>query len=191
MNKNGRQERLKQFVKYAYQNSPAFRERLDGLGLKPQDIQKIKDLEKLPVVRKDELIELQRANPPFGNLLAVDSRHLPRIFQSPGPIYDPQGQSEDYWRWGEPLKHAGFGKGDIVINTFSYHLSPAGFMFDDGLRAIGATVVPTGVGNTEIQVGIINDLKVMGFVGTPSFLVILLNKAKELGSGDEFGETQW
>ncbi|MCZ6678327.1 MAG: AMP-binding protein [Candidatus Poribacteria bacterium] len=177
-----RTERLRKIVRHAYDNSPAFRHRLDRRGLTPDDIREAKDLEKLPIAKKDNLVDLQAQRPPFGGLLAVDTSNLTRIFQSPGPIYDPQGQGDDYWRWGEPLRIAGFGERDIVINTFSYHLSPAGFMFDDGLRAIGATVVPTGVGNTEIQVKIIADLRATGFVGTPSFLMTLLNKAKELGT---------
>ena len=152
------------------------------MGLAPEKIREIKDLDRVPVVRKDDLVDLQAKAPPFGGLHPVNLHHLKRIFQSPGPIYDPQGHSEDYWRWEEPLRISGFGKGDIAINTFSCHLSPAGFMFDDGLRAVGATVVPTGVGNTEIQVKIIADLQATGFVGTPSFLLTLLNKAKELGS---------
>lgn len=175
-----RTKKLRKIINYAYEHSPAFKLRLDRLDLKPDEIRDVKDLEKIPVLRKDKLVDLQARNAPFGGHLAVDLHSLKRIFQSPGPIYDPQGTHEDYWRFAAPLKIAGFGKGDIVINTFSYHLSPAGFMFDDGLRAIGAVVVPAGVGNTELQVKIIAALKVTGYVGTPSFLATLLNKAREL-----------
>ncbi len=176
-----REQKLREIVKFAYQNSPAFKKRLDDAGLKPDDIKTIEDLEKIPLIRKDNLVEIQGQNPPFGGLLAVPPQNLKRIFQSPGPIYDPQGEEEDYWNWKEPLLAAGFTRDDIVINTFSYHLSPAGIMFDEGLRSIGATVVPTGVGNTELQVRIINDLGVTGFIGTPSFLMTLLKKSEELG----------
>ena len=175
-----RTERLKRIVQHAFEHAPAFQARLGSLKL--EDIQGIEDLEKIPVVRKEALIDLQAESPPFGGLLAVDPQNLTRIYQSPGPIYDPQGQDVDYWRFGEPLEIAGFGPGDIVMNTFSYHLSPAGFMLDDGLRRIGATVVPGGVGNTEIQVRAIHDLRATGYVGTPSFLMTLMTRAKELGT---------
>ena len=184
MNRNAlvkhRTERLRGIVQHAYEHAPALRTRLGSVV--PEDIQKIEDLEKIPVVRKEALIDLQSDAPPFGGLLAVDLRDLARVYQSPGPIYDPQGGDEDYWRFGEPLEIAGFGPGDIVMNTFSYHLSPAGFMLDDGLRRIGATVVPAGVGNTELQVQVIHDLKATGFVGTPSFLMTLMNLAQAQGT---------
>ncbi len=177
-----REQKLREIVEFAYKNSPAFKKRLDSAGLSPEDIKTIEDLEKIPIIRKDNLVEIQAEDPPFGGLLAVPPSSLKRIFQSPGPIYDPQGEEEDYWNWKEPLEAAGFTSDDVVINTFSYHLSPAGIMFDEGLRAIGTTVVPTGVGNTELQVRIINDLKATGFIGTPSFLMTLLKKSKELGA---------
>ncbi len=119
-----RTKKLRKIINYAYEHSPAFKLRLDRLDLKPDEIRDVKDLEKIPVLRKDKLVDLQARNAPFGGHLAVDLPSLKRIFQSPGPIYDPQGTHEDYWRFAEPLKIAGFGKGDIVINTFSYHLSP-------------------------------------------------------------------
>jgi len=174
-----RTEKLRQIIRHAYRNVPALKTRL--APLKPEDIQTIGDLEKISVVRKETLIDLQADTPPFGGLLAVEPEDLMRIYSSPGPIYDPQGKIEDYGRFGEPLKIAGFGPGDIVMNTFSYHLSPAGFMLDDGLRRIGATVVPAGVGNTEIQVQMIHDLKATGYVGTPSFLMMLVTRAEEMG----------
>ncbi len=177
-----REQKLREIVEFAYKNSPAFKKRLDSVGISPVDIKTIEDLEKIPVIRKDNLVEIQAEDPPFGGLLAVPPSSLKRIFQSPGPIYDPQGEEEDYWNWKEPLEAAGFTSEDVVINTFSYHLSPAGIMFDEGLRAIGATVVPTGVGNTELQVRIIDDLGATGFIGTPSFLMTLLKKSQELGT---------
>ena len=175
-----RTEKLKQTVLFAYEKAPAFRTRLGSVG--PGDIQTLEDLEKIPVVRKEALVDLQAGAPPFGGLLAVEPEDLMRIYSSPGPIYDPQGRDEDHWRFAEPLKIAGFGLGDIVMNTFSYHLSPAGFMLDDGLRRVGATVVPAGVGNTEIQVQMIHDLRATGYVGTPSFLMALMTRAEEKGT---------
>ncbi len=177
-----REKKLGEIIDFAYKNSPAFKKRLENVGLTPSDIKTIKDLQKIPVIRKDDLVEIQAQDPPFGGLLAVSPSSLKRIFQSPGPIYDPQGEEKDYWNWEEPLKAAGFTADDVVINTFSYHLSPAGIMFDEGLRSIGATVVPTGVGNTELQVRIINDIGVTGFIGTPSFLMTLIKKSQELGT---------
>ncbi len=177
-----RERKLREIIDFAYKNSPAFKRRMDEAGLSPSDIRSIEDLQKIPVIRKDNLVEIQAQDPPFGGLLAVPPSSLKRIFQSPGPIYDPQGEEEDYWNWKEPLEAAGFNAEDVVINTFSYHLSPAGIMFDEGLEVIGSTVIPTGVGNTELQVRIINDLGVTGFIGTPSFLMTLLKKSKELGT---------
>jgi phenylacetate-CoA ligase len=176
-----RNERLREVVAHAYAHAPAVRAKFDAAGLKPQDVQTVADLAKVPVTRKDELRELQRAEPPFGGFLAVARQQLKRIFMSPGPIYDPQGDKRDYWRWAQALYAAGFREGDIVQNTFSYHLTPAGLMFDEGLRVLGCVVVPTGVGNTELQVQIMHDLGVTGYVGTPSFLMTLLEKAEERG----------
>lgn len=184
MNRDGllkhRTEKLRQTILHACKNVPAFKMRLGPL--QPEDIRTIDDLEKISVVRKETLVDLQAGTPPFGGLLAVGPEDLVRIYSSPGPIYDPQGKSEDYWRFGEPLKIAGFGPGDIVMNTFSYHLSPAGFMLDEGLQRVGATVVPAGVGNTEIQVQMIQDLTATGYVGTPSFLMMLMTRAEEMGT---------
>ena len=111
-----RTEKLKQTVLFAYEKAPAFRTRLGSL--EPGDIQTLEDLEKIPVVRKEALVDLQAGTPPFGGLLAVEPEDLMRIYSSPGPIYDPQGRDEDHWRFAEPLKIAGFGLGDIVMNTF-------------------------------------------------------------------------
>lgn len=170
-----------EYVRYAYDHSPAVREKFAGAGLKPGDVQSVADLPRLPVTRKTELGKRQQEAPPFGGFLAVPLASVQRIFASPGPIYDPQGEGEDYWRWGEALTAAGFQAGDIVQNTFSYHLTPAGFMFDSALRSIGCTVVPAGVGNTELQAQIMRDLRVTGYIGVPSFLYALVKKAEEQG----------
>ncbi len=174
---------VRSIVEHAYNRSPAFKSRMEEAGLVPADIQGVDDLVKIPVLQKDTLISAQNHNPPFGGLLAADFSSVARVFISPGPIFDPQGVERDFWRWEEVLKAAGFEKGDVVINTFSYHLTPAGFMFDEGLRSLGAVVVPTGVGNTEQQVKIVLHLGVSGYVGTPSFLHTILKKAAEMGHG--------
>ncbi|MEW6448205.1 MAG: AMP-binding protein [Bacillota bacterium] len=169
------------FIRFAYENSPAARDKFTAAGLKPGDIQRVGDLPRLPVTRKSDLSVRQQATPPFGGFLAVPQERLQRVFASPGPIYDPQGEGEDYWRWGEALVAAGFKAGQIVQNTFSYHLTPAGFMFDGALRSLGCVVVPAGVGNTELQAQIMRDLRVSGYIGVPSFLYALVKKAEELG----------
>jgi phenylacetate-CoA ligase len=135
----------------------------------------------LPLTRKSELTALQRARLPFGGLNATAPSGLARILMSPGPIYDPEGRRPDYWRTARTLHAAGFRAGHVVINCFSYHLSPAGTMFETGLHHIGCCVIPGGVGNTEQQAHAVADLQPDGYVGTPSFLKILLEKCDELG----------
>ncbi len=134
----------------------------------------------LPVTRKSDLIALQKASPPFAGMTAVAAGRLGRVFSSPGPIYDPQGRTADFWRFGRALFAAGFRRGDLVHNTFSYHFTPAGFMVDLGAQAVGCAVFPAGTGQTELQVAAISDLKPDGYAGTPSFLKILLEKADEV-----------
>jgi phenylacetate-CoA ligase len=137
-------------------------------------------LAQLPVTRKSRLHELQKVSPPFGGLNATAANRLARLFVSPGPIYDPEGRSADYWRTARTFFAAGFRSGDIVHNTFSYHLTPAGSMFESGALAIGCVVIPAGVGQTEMQLATIAALKPNAYVGTPSFLKLLIEKADEL-----------
>ena len=176
------ENRLRQTVAHAYVNAPRFRVAMSAAGLAPHDVQRLGDLARLPVTAKDELPALQAADPPFGGLAAVPARSLQRIFASPGNIFDPQGQGRDFWRFRPALAAAGFRAGDIVLNTFAYHLTPAGFMFDGALRALGCVVVPTGPGHTELQVRIASHLGATGYVGTPSFLYAILEKAAEARS---------
>jgi len=138
-------------------------------------------LAKLPVSRKSDLNALQRERPPFGGLNATPASGVARIFMSPGPIYDPEGRRPDFWRSARTLFAAGFRPGDVVLNCFSYHLTPAGSMFETGLHHLGCAVIPGGVGQTEMQARAIADLKPAGYVGTPSFLKIILEKCDELG----------
>ena len=135
----------------------------------------------LPVTRKSDLIEGQKKDHPFGGVAAMASGGLARIFQSPGPIYEPEGRTDDFFRLARALYAAGFRKGDLVHNTFAYHLTPGGFMMDSGARALGCAVIPAGIGNTEQQLDVIADLKPAAYTGTPSFLKILLEKAEEAG----------
>ncbi len=173
--------RVREIVRYAFSNSPGFRRIMEREGLKPEDIRAASDLIKIPVLKKTDLPRLQSENPPFGGFAAKDIRDVKRVYQSPGPIYEPEGRRLDYWNFAKALYSAGFRKGDIVINTTSYHLSPLGFMLDEGLQSIGCVVVPTGPGNTDIQIGILKGIPVNGYVGTPSFLGIILKRAEELG----------
>jgi phenylacetate-CoA ligase len=139
-------------------------------------------LARLPLTRKADLHELQKALPPFGGLNATPASRLARIFVSPGPIYDPEGRGQDYWRTARVCFAAGFRPGDVVLNCFSYHMSPAGSMFETGLHKLGCAVIPGGTGQTEMQARLIADLRPAGYVGTPSFLKALLEKAQELGT---------
>ena len=135
----------------------------------------------LPVTRKSDLKELQRAALPFGGLVAVKPGGARKIFMSPGPIYEPEARRDDYWRSARALFAAGFREGDILFNTFSYHLTPAGSMIESGAMKLGCAVIPAGVGNTEQQIEAIIDLQPTAYVGTASFLRILVEKFIELG----------
>ena len=148
----------------------------------PRTITSRDALATLPVTRKSDLIDAQARELPLAGLNATPVPAMARMFQSPGPIYDPQGKGDDWWRMGRAFFAAGFRPGDIVHNCLSYHLTPGGFIFDSGARACGCVVVPAGVGQSEAQVKAISDLKPAGYSGTPSFLKILMEKADELGA---------
>jgi len=132
-------------------------------------------LARLPVLRKSELPVLQKGHPPFGSFISDDLERFGRLFVSPGPIYEPEGKHDDAWRASRSLHAAGFAMGDIVLNTFSYHLVPGGFIMDGGARCLGCRVIPAGPGNTEQQLDIIEHLKPVAYTGTPDFLKILLD----------------
>ena len=172
-------ERLRRQIAYAKAQAPAFARTL--AAIEPADITSREALSLLPVVRKSELAELQRADRPFGGLAAARWGAAKRVFASPGAIYEPEGAAPDYWRFARALFAAGFRAGDLVHNCFSYHFSPAGSMLDTGLQALGCTVFPGGTGQTEQQVQAMADLGPDGYVGTPSFLKIILDKADEQG----------
>lgn len=173
-------QKLSETVDNAYQNAPATREIFDRAGVSPSQIRTVKDLEKLPITRKTDLIELQKSKPPYGGFLTIPEEDVNRVFISPGPIYEPLHAETVKW-FAKTFYAAGFRKGDIALNTFTYHMSPAGILFHEGLRDCGATVIPMGVGSTETQVQTMHDLKVTGFVGTPSFLMTIIKRAEEMG----------
>ena len=175
------QANLQSLITHLADSAPGFARRLDQAGIDPQRVHSIDDLNSLPVIRKDDLADLQAKDPPFGGFLACQPGELKRIFQSPGPIYDPESRVADYWRWAPALHAAGFGPGDVVLNAFGYHLTPAGAMFEEGLWAVGCAVIPGGVGNQEQQVRAMQALGATGFTGLPSYLKALLDKAEELG----------
>ena len=173
--------RLQAVVKHAYDHSPHFRRRMEAVRLSPAAIKGIEDLNGLGVLKKSSLPQLQKQDPPFGGLLAAPLSEVSRIFQSPGPLYEPEGGRPDYWRMARAFYAGGFRPGDLVQVTFAYHLSPGGWMCDGGLRALGCVVVPGGVGNTELQAQLLRDLRVTGYVGTAAFLSTLITKAEEMG----------
>jgi len=167
-------------VAHAKAHAPYFATLLGDV--EPRDITSRAALAALPVTRKSALTELQRQRPPFGGLVATATGQLARLFMSPGPIYDPEGRRPDYWRVARALFAGGFRAGDIVHNCFSYHLTPAGSMAETGAQALGCAVIPGGTGQTEQQVRVIADLRPAGYVGTPSFLRLILDKGRELGA---------
>jgi phenylacetate-CoA ligase len=171
-------------VAHAQKASSAFADILAGVDA--VSIHSRETLANLPVTRKHELLERQkagRASDPFGGFSALSrGPAMPRIFSSPGPIYEPEGTSKDYWRAARALFAAGFRQGDLVHNAFSYHMTPGAFIMESGAHAIGCTVFPAGVGQTEQQLQAIAELRPQAYMGTPSFLRILVEKALETGS---------
>ncbi|MCC7549803.1 MAG: AMP-binding protein [Burkholderiales bacterium] len=161
----------------ARRHAPYFAELLKDV--RAGEVRDRKALAALPLTRKSGLIALQKATPPFGGMTAVPLSRLARVFASPGPIYDPQAERRDYFGLARALFAAGFREGELVHNTFTYHFTPAGFMFDLAAQALGCPVFPAGVGQTELQVQTIAQLRPVCYTGTPSFLKLLLEKADE------------
>lgn len=172
--------RLAGHIAQAQANAPYFAALLKDVN--PAAIRDRAALATLPVTRKSALVELQKANPPLGGLTAVPPKKLARIFQSPGPTYDAEGFGRDWWRLARALFAAGFREGDVLHNTFAYHFTPAGVMLESGAHALGCAVFPAGVGQTELQVRAITDVRPTGYAGTPSFLKIILEKGREMGA---------
>jgi phenylacetate-CoA ligase len=166
-------------VRRAAGRVPAFADRLRAAGLDADRVTAA-EVAGLPIMSKDDVLARQRERPPFGGLLAAGA-DVRRVFQSPGPIYEAQLGGADPWRWAPALEAIGLGAGDTVINCFGYHLSPAGAMFEEGCLAVGAGVVPAGIGNQDLQVQAIADLGVTAYVGLPSYLKTLVERYDEAG----------
>ena len=147
----------------------------------PASVTSIENLASLPVLRKSEIGKSQAENPPLGGFITRPVSGFAHVFQSPGPIYEPGGNDHDWWRMGRALHAGGIGKGDIVQNCFSYHLTPAGSIFENGARAVGATVLPAGIGQTELQARAAHDVGTTAYAGTPDYLKVILDKAADMG----------
>ena len=159
---------------------PGLAARLEAAGVDPAGIRSVADLAAVPVLPKDEVVGLQAERPPFGGMLA-EGADVVRVFQSPGPLYEPQLAGADSWRWGQVLGDMGVGAGDTVLNCFGYHLSPAGAMMEEGALAVGARVVPGGIGNQDLQACAIADLGITAYTGLPSYLKALAERYDEAG----------
>jgi len=170
---------LPQQINNAKENSTAFGKILEDVDA--GEIKSPRDLAKLPVLRKSELVRLQAEDAPLGGLITGSVQDLNQIFQSPGPIYEPGMVKKDWWRSARALNAAGIGKGDIVQNCFSYHFTPAGMLSEQGVLAVGATVFPAGTGQTELQARAASEIGVTAYIGVPDFLQIILDKGDELG----------
>jgi phenylacetate-CoA ligase len=172
--------KLRAAVGNAWKYAPSARELMEKARLKPSGIRSNRSLVRLPITRKADLLELQKSRPPYGGFLAIKPEDVERVFISPGPLYEPFHSSKIKW-FSRALWAAGFRKGDVVINTFDYNLSPEGMLLHEALRQCGATVVDTDNGSAELQLRTMRDLKVNGFVGIPSFLMTIIRKAEETG----------
>ncbi|MFB9148272.1 phenylacetate--CoA ligase family protein [Roseovarius ramblicola] len=161
------------------QRCPGYGGALDGVD--PAAITDATALATLPVLRKSDLGRAQGAAAPFGGLTTRPAHGFAHVFQSPGPIYEPGGDGHDWWRMGRFLHACGVGAGDIVQNCFGYHLTPAGMIFENGARAVGAAVLPAGTGQTELQARAAHDVGVTAYAGTPDYLKVILDKAGEMG----------
>ena len=170
---------LPRIIAAAQRDAPAYRQSL--AGVRPDSIASRQALAELPLTRKSELIELQRQHPPFGGFTTVPTGNVSRVFASPGPIYEIEARRPDFFRMARALYAAGICAGDLIHNTFSYHLTPAGAMLESAALALGCPVIPAGTGQTELQLKTIADLRPVAYVGTPSFLKILCDRASETG----------
>ena len=163
----------------AAMRAPAYAERFGNID--PASVTSYTALATLPVLRKSELPSLHKASPPFGGFVAQPPGKFARLYTSPGPIFEPETDHADAWRGARALYAAGFRAGDVVLNTFSYHLTPGGFIMDASARALGCAVIPAGPGNTEAQFELIEAYRPAGYLGTPDFLKILLDAGAVAG----------
>jgi phenylacetate-CoA ligase len=174
-------KRIHELMAGPWQKAAGFVRRLAEAGATTDDLNTPEDIRRFPILRKSELTAIQGAEPPFGGQITVSPGQLRRIYSSPGPIYDPDGRLTSYYRWEKTLAACGFKEGDVVLNCLSYHLTPAGAMFEEGAGNLGCAVIPAGIGNSEIQVQVASHLKSNAYIGLPSYLKVLLEKAGEIG----------
>jgi phenylacetate-CoA ligase len=170
--------KLARMVRRAYERSTRVRQMLDERKIDPGDIRSVRDLDRLPVISRSKLIEMEMEHVPYGGFENPEAE-VDRVFISPGPVYEPHLPDSDPL-WARAYWAAGYRPGDIVLNAFSYHLVAAGLTFHGGLRRVGATVIPSGTASSDIQVQLIRDLRVTGYTGTPSFLAAIIQRAEEL-----------
>ena len=174
--------KVRLIVEHAYRHAPGVRAKMVAAGVAPADVRSVKDLERIPITSKDDLIRLQKESPPFGGFATVPPNELSCICMSPGPTYNSPGNDESYRRRvAKAFFGCGLRPGDILLNTFSYHVSPMGLLLDTPLKEFGAAVIPMGGGNKQLQVQVMKDLKVTAFTGTATFLLEILQTAEEMG----------
>jgi len=175
------EKKLLEIIEHAFQNSKAYKEIFHSRGIRPSEIRGLGDLEKLPILRMSDLVDRQKTEPPFGGFDTIDSTKIRRIYINPGLIWQPGDWEYQDTTWAEALCGAGLKAGDRIINTFNYHMWPFAFTLDECAKMIGATVIPTGVGNTLMQIRIMQMLQINGFMGTPGFLMTLAQRAEGMG----------
>lgn len=171
-------KKLSEILSHGYLHSKTIRSGFEKAGLKPEGIRDLKDLEKLPITKKADLVNAQKEALPFGGFEVISGAGLRRIYVSPGPVYEPGEWDYDDIRWAQALYACGIREGDIVLNTFNYHLTPLALMLDESLGMFKATVVPVGPGNISMQINLMRQLRVTGYVGTPSFLMAIIEAAE-------------
>ena len=176
--KKYQEERMRHILHYAYRHATAIKDKMQRAGVGPEDVKTLTDLEKVPITRKEDLVALQKASPPFGGLCTRKVEELERVLVSPGPICEPLAPLEG---GALAMKAAGLGPGTVALLTPSFHMVPAGMLYDGSLRLNGATTVPTGPGNTELQIQIMRQLKANTYVGFPRFLMNIIQRAEEMG----------
>jgi phenylacetate-CoA ligase len=175
-------ERLREILGLAFEGSTAYQEIFSSAGIDPTHVRGLEDLEKLPILRMADLVSRQKAAPPFGGFeIRGQPRKVRRIYINPGFIVQPGEFDEEDFSWAEALAAAGFKAGDRILNTFNYHLWPFGFIIDKAAKMIGATIIPAGPGNTLMQIRILQSLRPNGYIGTPSFLMTLTQRAEAMG----------
>jgi phenylacetate-CoA ligase len=175
------EQKFLETTKHAFERSKAYKEIFNSSGIRPSEIRGLEDLEKLPILRMSDLVERQKTEPPFGGFDTIAPTKIRRIYINPGLIWQPGDWEYQDTTWAEALCGAGLKAGDRIINTFNYHMWPFAFTLDECAKMIGATVIPTGVGNTLMQIRIMQMLQINGFMGTPGFLMTLAQRAEGMG----------